>query len=311
MTIELPDEQKVYSTTYKDFKGVDYTSDATSVFRRRSPDAINIMPDDSGNPVKRFGWETVLTERDFADALGVSEGSVEIYRCYYFTLSGVDHIMIFTSAGLFCYKENNLEVLGTDGKIIDSVDRAFFFEGNGEAAFYIYGYFTVWKYTYDNFEELGEEDVYIPTILIGNSAQGGDGTVYEEFNLLGSLVGERFQSNCSEDPQITNMVILSRTVGSTEYQRIKVFTFNSTTGGFDNQLTVIASGEPSQNQCKLVSYGSKSAIQFGARFDSSTTHAPEGEDSILVQYPALNYEYTTYPLYGEITATGTAQVNRR
>ena len=43
MPIDVPAPQKVYTTVYDNFKGVDYTSDATNVWKRRSPSAINMV----------------------------------------------------------------------------------------------------------------------------------------------------------------------------------------------------------------------------------------------------------------------------
>ena len=40
MAMELPASPKVYTTKYDNFKGVDYTNDATNVWRRRSPTGV-------------------------------------------------------------------------------------------------------------------------------------------------------------------------------------------------------------------------------------------------------------------------------
>lgn len=41
------------------FRGVDLTSGAVNVDKSRSPDAVNIMPDEDGFPIKRPGWRCV------------------------------------------------------------------------------------------------------------------------------------------------------------------------------------------------------------------------------------------------------------
>lgn len=65
MPLQTPEEPKVYTTVYKNFKGVDFTADQARVYNRRSPDAVNILPDDGGIPYKRTGWkkEYVSTEK--------------------------------------------------------------------------------------------------------------------------------------------------------------------------------------------------------------------------------------------------------
>ena len=49
-----------YSTiTYTGFKGVDFNPDITKISRQRSPDGLNMISDDGGQPIKRHGWEKV------------------------------------------------------------------------------------------------------------------------------------------------------------------------------------------------------------------------------------------------------------
>lgn len=59
------DTEKTYTTKYDSFRGVDFTTDSSNVFKRRSPTAVNMFPDLAGNPHKRTGWEKVVTVENF------------------------------------------------------------------------------------------------------------------------------------------------------------------------------------------------------------------------------------------------------
>lgn len=209
MAIELPAAPRVYTTKYDNFKGVDFTNDSTNIWHRRSPDAVNMLPDDSGRPFKRTGWEVVVTTEELAEAL--SADSVEILKCYYFELAGIDHVIIFVKGGVFAYADDTLTLLAppnvsgdsTDVDCYASYDRAFFFEGNGIAAFYIYGRYKVWVYGYENGDfffkqatdgfETGK--ITIPTLLITTDPSSCSGVMYDSYNLLGERAAVEYQGN--------------------------------------------------------------------------------------------------------------------
>lgn len=65
----------VYMKTMERFRGVDFSSGETACAEYRSPDAMNMMPDRNGYPVKRPGYKTEL---DFY----VSYGGGNVYGCY-------------------------------------------------------------------------------------------------------------------------------------------------------------------------------------------------------------------------------------
>lgn len=149
MPVEVPKEPKNYTTVYDNFKGVDFTNDASNVYRRRSPTGLNMLPDLDGRPYKRTGWEVVVPPVDFAKAYGVEDfdsgetysvGDYAIYenvayvceaeistpgewdesywsplsiepgRIHHFTYGGLDYLMIFNSLGVFWMKQGDLAI---------------------------------------------------------------------------------------------------------------------------------------------------------------------------------------------------------
>jgi len=49
----------IQTTTYSQFKGVDFSTDASLVSRDRAPWAVNMIADTGGMPEKRMGWRTL------------------------------------------------------------------------------------------------------------------------------------------------------------------------------------------------------------------------------------------------------------
>ena len=211
MAIDVPESPKVHTTVYENFKGVDYTNDSSNVWYRRTPSGVNMLPDEAGRPFKRTGWMKVVEASDFAD-LYASDNSetapseIEIRKCYYFDLAGSDHIVIFTNYGVFVYRDGTLlssksfgatNTISYDDDMIGSYERAFFFEGNGKSAFYIYGGFKIWEYSYSGDGNFAWREVepYIPRVNISVDARHESGTFLETVNLLSDYICEDFQNN--------------------------------------------------------------------------------------------------------------------
>lgn len=226
MLLNIPENPKVLTTKYENFKGVDFTNDPSNVWYRRSPDAVNMLPDEAGRPFKRTGWEVAISAAqlaqkyysDGATATGeIKPTEATIRKCYYFEMAGYDHIVIFTNFGVFFYRDGELlsseDILETktetgelsyNKSVIDSYYRAFFFEGGGERAFYIYGDFKVWKYYYGKHdkEDTGADqfyfrqvETYIPRVNIAVDAKHVSGEPFEDVNLFSDFVSEEYQDN--------------------------------------------------------------------------------------------------------------------
>ena len=184
MAIELPAAQKVYTTKYDNFKGVDFTNDATNVWHRRSPSAVNMLPDASGRPFKRHGWDILITQEQLCTYL--EEPSCTIQKCSWFEIAGIDHLAIFTDKGLIFWN-GNFVCKNKEYDCYSSYERCFFFEGDGLSAFYIYGSFRVWRYEWTGDESFALVEVtdklYVPTVMVGASSETV-GTMVEGYNLL-------------------------------------------------------------------------------------------------------------------------------
>ena len=211
MAMEIPKAEKIYTTKYADFRGVDFTDDPSNVWYRRSPDAVNMLPDESGKPFKRTGWEIAVSASDMAtlystDNNKAAPSEVTVNKCHYFELAGQDHIIIFTNIGVFFYREGELSssksldannVISYDQDLINSYDRSFFFEGGGKSAFYTYGGFKIWKYAYDDTNGFTWQVVepYIPRVNIGVDARHEVGAGLEAVNMLSDFICEEFTDN--------------------------------------------------------------------------------------------------------------------
>jgi hypothetical protein len=209
MAIKIPEEPKVYTTVYDNFKGVDFTNDMSNIWKRRSPDGVNMLPDLDGRPYKRTGWEIHLTPSDFRNAAGITDESIEVVpdKVYYFEIGGYDFLIIFNNLGVFSYTTNPLshqesifpyllvhldtyiDTAGHRQSFPPSVDgsvlpidsrRAFFFEGKGIAGFYLFVGLKLFRYDGAYFNEV---DPYTPVTLISCDPTGA-GTFLEAVNML-------------------------------------------------------------------------------------------------------------------------------
>lgn len=210
MPVDVPKEPKKYTTVYDNFKGVDYTNDASNVYRRRSPSGLNMLPDLDGRPHKRTGWEVKLSAQDFIDAAASAQTEVEPERTHYFSYGGFDFLMIFNSLGVFFYNNSDYtlhkaqmwednqasqfppevvrDVDGVPQTVVMPADanRAFFFEGQGVAGFYTFVESDLYRFGQgDNGGYyFFKVDPTVPIVLIGCEPTTGVGTNNQAFNML-------------------------------------------------------------------------------------------------------------------------------
>lgn len=206
MAVPVPKSDKIYTTVYDGFKGVDFTNDASNVFRRRSPGGKNMLPLEDGRPYKRHGWTIVNGKEDFLS--GTNQTSYTPKRIHHFSLGGEDYMVFFNSLGVFFKSEKtSWEMTGNVNGIakaklasgsLDSPTlsafpptiegeslpadsgRAFFFEGKGTAGFYVFVGTNLYRFDGRYF---WYQEPYIPKTLIACDKYGA-GTPYEPVNLL-------------------------------------------------------------------------------------------------------------------------------
>lgn len=291
MAISVPSEPKIYTTVYDNFKGVDFTNDVTNVYRRRSPDGLNMLPDLDGRPYKRTGWAVELTAEDFRDAARlwetVSDEPITPDRTYYFQMNGYDYLMIFNSLGVFSYAEPYRtgpgESISINGKylvyekpVVDSqlvtmpsninTKTCFFFEGKGTTGFYMFAGLILYRYDGSRFHIV---DPYVPFVLhLCN--EDGVGEMYEQVNML--------------TPK--------RTVG---YACDGVKTTFAVPGGYAGILGnhVVETRDVDTGEWEAARYYNTSATDGNITFEAG--HAPAkvvaGEDNLRITYIPNGSEY--------------------
>lgn len=200
MTVSVPDEEKTYTTVYDHFKGVDYTNDASNVYKRRSPSGLNMLPDLDGRPYKRTGWEIAVTAEQFCEAAGVETQEVIPERIHHFVIGGTEYLMIFNSVGVFymtdsegpvrckIYDEDltpeNYSVFPPEDatpQMPADANRSFYFEGNGLAGFYTFVGLDLYRFDGAYYNKV---DPHIPVIVDGATPATGNGTSAEDVNML-------------------------------------------------------------------------------------------------------------------------------
>ena len=206
MAVPVPKSDKIYTKVYDSFKGVDFTNDASNVYVRRSPGGVNMLPLDDGRPYKRHGWTVVNPKEDFLAGSTATDYSPK--RIHHFSLGGEDYMVFFNSLGVFFKSEKTSSEMPGNVNGIAKIQmasgdlenptlstfppevggealpadpgRAFFFEGNGTAGFYVFVGTELYRFDGRYFWHV---DPYIPKVLIACDKYGA-GTAYEPVNLM-------------------------------------------------------------------------------------------------------------------------------
>ncbi|MCI8594910.1 MAG: hypothetical protein HFF09_06605 [Oscillospiraceae bacterium] len=156
----------IQTTTYSQFKGVDFSTDASLVSRDRAPWAVNMIADTGGMPEKRMGWRT-LHQLDapvngvfFAVFDGevhfVAHGGTKIYR---WTEKREEPELLRVGV-----KNGRSTAVNMGGKLWLLTGREYLvYDGNAIADV--------------------SEKAYVPTTTIAMAPSGG-GVAYEGINLL-------------------------------------------------------------------------------------------------------------------------------
>lgn len=176
----VPNTPSPSTTRYKGLKGVDFSVDPTQVKPTRSPDALNMIPDSSGNPEKRKGWEVLFTTPDKVDNL---------WSC---VIDGTRYFLCTYSTTLQEYTDSALVGVGytlsSAGKKV-----GFYSQTPTETAFYVLDDTKIIKCVpVAGVLTFAEVTYYTPLIIIARHPSNGGGVVYDNINKMTRERSERF-----------------------------------------------------------------------------------------------------------------------
>lgn len=161
---------KTYKKVYSKFRGVDFSADPSQIHDSRSPDALNLISDSGGFPVKRLGWRTLHTIEQpvnglffFDDTTFIAHGGNKIYTWSDTTPPQVIYENVNNARSTaFLY----------NGKLYILTGREYL----------VYGDFSDGETTTRDIHPVAE-DAYIPTTTSAAKPAGG-GDVLQAVNLL-------------------------------------------------------------------------------------------------------------------------------
>ena len=277
-----------YRKRYSEFRGVDFSTDATQVADFRSPYAENLISDLAGFPEKRPGWRVLHTFEGKINALHHAVLSDGISR-------------VFVHAGTKLYLENGTEIASglNDGQSTSFIRK-------GELYFLDGQQYSILKKTEEgfSFSAITAGECFVPTTTIGMKSDGS-GTSFEAFNLLSkwrknSMIGDgkstTFQldtSNLDADPVTATVEGAEKTEGTDfTVDRAKgTITFTTAPpvyaggSGIDNIIVTFAKtveGATNKiNKCRfsaLFGYGSANRYFFSGNPDEKNVDWCSGLD---------------------------------
>ena len=280
MAIAVPNQEKVLTKTYYIDRGVDYTNDPSNVFYRRSPSGKNMLPSLDGKPFKRKGWQRKIKPWQFRFAAGIDYNvNVIPERVHYFEVGGNDFLMFFNNLGMFAYttvgeKEELIycdKYVDSNGSLVlfDSVmpgvmpdaQRAFFFEGGGDAGFYVFIGLKMFVFTGQE-ETCGgitsrffhEVEPYIPVVAFACDPNGY-GETGEDINMLTRFRIIQYTCDGHYDDEQTIVGTTVFTVpGGFKSSTLKVEVRNEDTGEWEEAETtsyIAENGSISFNEAPL------------------------------------------------------------
>lgn len=173
MKFSIPDQPTYKHTYYDTLKGVDFSRDRTEVSRKRSPDMLNLISDNGGNPVKRWGWRKVTNIEN--------AGKIEKILLHKEDVGIVKYII--AAKGIYATYESG----GTETSVAlvtyDTLSNADLFLYNDKVYAFCNG--KIYKFENQTAEDILESgSAKIPEASISRNPDGTGGSSLEGINLL-------------------------------------------------------------------------------------------------------------------------------
>lgn len=248
MSLPTPAEPKKYTTVYNDFRGVDFTNDPSAVFRKRSPYAVNIIPDAGGIPYKRTGWKVEYE----------SSVKTEIRNMWSFDYAETTHLIYVKGDKVLRLGDGETPIM-TLSSASAEVTGVYFNAMSGGKFYFLADSKLMEFYQDGNTFKAREIEAYVPTTIIGRSPSGG-GTLLENVNLLTRRRKEEFIGDSS-----SKTYYVSTTINTAEAVKVSVLNDNG-------NYTVLTEGYTV----------STNSIVFAAAHPTPK----EGEANVIIEYTA-------------------------
>lgn len=180
MPVNVPSTPTPNTTRYDNLKGVDFSADSSQVSRRRSPDCLNMIPDESGNPEKRKGWSALFNTASKVDNL------------WSFVIGGTRYFLC--THGTTLIEFNDSGVIGVGTTLQSSGKKVGFYSQTADGeAFYVFDDDLIIKCSVSGgVIVFAEATYYTPLVIIARHPNTGGGVLYENINKLTRERKERF-----------------------------------------------------------------------------------------------------------------------
>ncbi len=186
INMPTPKSTKKY-TVYDNLAGVDFSQSAENVAKNRSPLLLNMVSDNGRHPVKRAGWEIVVSLES------------PVHNIWHTYINRQEYFLAHAGSKIYKITENDGVFSATvlKGNVNNGKGCGFFFRKGEKDGFYI---LTGGEYLVFDGQEVKDvmEDAYVPTTVIARSPAGG-GESYEDINFL---TGKRCEKFTGDDTKI-------------------------------------------------------------------------------------------------------------
>ena len=280
-----------HTTIYAEFRGVDFSVDASLVSKARSPYAPNLIADIGGMPEKRTGWRVLHTLEQ------------PINGIWYGEINGQKTFIAHGGTKIYKFSAVNATVIKSD--VNNARSTAFFMRGaDDKGKIYILTGKEFLSYDGTTVKNVAN-DAYVPTILISRNPSGG-GTVYESVNLIGNKRMESFLGNDTDkDYQLSanniksvdKVEVLNSNGEKTTLTVTTDYTVNLTTG----KITFTKAHKPIVNgQDNVFITYTKEVSGYADRINKCTISDLYGLGGSNRVFLSGNPDYKAYDWYSDI-----------